>query len=198
MIELDVKFGKSSSSVEQCPETKLPEYAFIGRSNVGKSSLINMLTNRVKLAKISSKPGKTQLINHFLINDAWFLVDLPGYGWAKASKKSKEEWEEMNLRYLRERENLTCIFLLIDARIDAQKIDIEFMNWVGENQLPLVIVFTKTDKLSKNKIQKNISQIKKEFLKHWEELPNLFETSSENGQGREEILHFIQETNQLF
>lgn len=196
-MDLDVRFDKSSSDISECPETKIPEYAFIGRSNVGKSSLINMITNRNKLAKISSKPGKTQLINHFIIGDSWYLVDLPGYGWAKAGKKSKEQWEEMNLKYIVERENLVCLFLLIDSRIDAQKIDIDFMNWAGENQIPLVLVFTKTDKLSRPKVAKQIKKIKSSFLQHWDELPICFETSSENGAGRDQLLEYIEKTNQL-
>ncbi len=195
---MNVRFEKSSSDVSQCPEPNKPEYAFIGRSNVGKSSLINMLCNRNSLAKISSKPGKTQLVNHFIIDESWFLVDLPGYGWAKASKKNKAEWGQMNQNYFLQRENLACVFQLIDSRIDAQKIDIEFMNWIGENQIPLILVFTKTDKMSKNKIHSQITKIKKAFLSYWEELPICFETSAVTGKGRDEILNYIEETNKLF
>ncbi len=195
---INVSFFKSSSDVTQCPEPNKPEYAFIGRSNVGKSSLINMLCGRNKLAKISSKPGKTQLINHFIIDDNWYLVDLPGYGWAKASKQDKNKWSLMNAEYMEQRKNLACVFLLIDSRIDAQAIDIDFMNWAGEQGIPLVIVFTKTDKLSKNKIASNIARIKKAFLQHWEELPLCFQTSSETGAGREQLLSYIEELNDLF
>jgi GTP-binding protein len=176
----------------------MPEYAFIGRSNVGKSSLINMLTDRKKLAKISGRPGKTQLINHFIINENWYLVDLPGYGFAKASKKDIKKWEQFIHTYLRNRENLMCVFLLVDSRHSPQKNDLEFMQWLGYNEVPFVIAFTKLDKLGKGKQGQNIADYKKELLKVWEELPPIFITSAEEKTGQKEVLQFIDETNQLF
>lgn len=179
-----------------CPDTNLPEYAFIGRSNVGKSSLINMLTGRNKLAKVSNTPGKTQCINFFLINDNWNLVDLPGYGFAKIAKKSRDKWMDMTKAYLRNRKNLVFVFQLIDSRIPPQKIDLEFMEWMAENGVPFVIAFTKNDK--QVKYQPNIAEVEKEILKSWEELPLTFITSAEKGLGRDEILSFIDEMNKEF
>ncbi len=184
-------FVISNTDYKKCPPPTLPEYAFIGRSNVGKSSLINMLTDNNKLAKISGRPGKTQLINHFKINDNWFLVDLPGYGYAKVSKKNRNKWQTFIQEYLLNRENLYCLFILIDSRLEPQKIDLEFINWVGQKQIPFSIAFTKADKLTKNKLESNIAAYKKELLKTWEELPTNFITSSTLKMGREDILTFI-------
>lgn len=192
------EFLKSSSDIKQCPPENMPEYAFIGRSNVGKSSLINMLTGRKSLAKISSTPGKTQLINHFTIDDKWFLVDLPGYGYAKISKSERDKWSILINNYIQNRENLMNLFVLIDSRIPPQKIDMEFINGLGQNGLPFSIVFTKTDKLSTSKIDTNIQTIKNEILKTWETLPKCFNSSAETGAGREEILKYIKETNKIF
>jgi GTP-binding protein len=191
------KFIKSSARADECPVTTLPEYAFIGRSNVGKSSLINMLTNHSKLAKTSGRPGKTQLINHFLINENWYLVDLPGYGYAKVSKELREKFDKLITHYIMKRANLRCVFVLVDSRIPPQPIDISFMNNLGENNIPFCIVFTKCDKQSKNQIQKMFAVYKKELLNYWEELPNCFFTSSESKMGREELMEFIEEHNQL-
>ncbi|QNF35900.1 YihA family ribosome biogenesis GTP-binding protein [Adhaeribacter swui] len=196
MVIKEAKFISSNTEVAKCPETKLPEYAFIGRSNVGKSSLINMLTERTKLAKTSSLPGKTQLINHFLINDSWYLVDLPGYGWARVSQTSREKWSKMVKAYLGKRENLACVFLLIDSRLEPQKTDLEFIQVLGEMGVPFVLVFTKTDKQSVQKTQMNIATFKRTLLQTWEELPRLFITSSTEKKGRDEILDFIAETNE--
>lgn len=198
MIIKKAEFVISNTDISKCPETKLPEYAFIGRSNVGKSSLINMLTDNKKLAKTSGRPGKTQLINHFLVNEDWYLVDLPGYGYAKTSKENRFKWTKFIERYLRERENLLNTFVLIDSRLEPQKIDLEFMNWCGHNQIAFSMAFTKTDKLSSSALQKNIAQYKKEMLKTWEELPPVFLTSSESKFGREKLLNYIGEINQLY
>jgi GTP-binding protein len=192
------QFVISNIEVAKCPAPKLPEYAFIGRSNVGKSSLINMLCDRKALAKTSGKPGKTQLINHFIINDNWYLVDLPGYGYAQVSKNKKEEWGEFIKEYIINRKNLMCLMVLIDSRIPMQKIDLEFMNWLGENGIPFVIVFTKMDKLTKTKIKDNIEAYKTEMAAFWEELPTFFYTSSERKEGRKELLDFIDKSNKLF
>jgi len=192
------QFVISNTEVAKCPAPKLPEYAFIGRSNVGKSSLINMLCDRKALAKTSGKPGKTQLINHFIINDNWYLVDLPGYGYAQVSKNKKEEWEEFIKEYIIKRKNLMCLMVLIDSRIPMQKIDLEFMNWLGENGIPFVIVFTKMDKLTKTKIKDNIEAYKTEMSSFWEELPTFFYTSAEKKEGRKELLDFIDKSNKLF
>ncbi len=191
------EFIKSSSKLSECPRTDLPEYAFIGRSNVGKSSLINLLTGRNKLAKISSKPGKTQLINHFLIDEEWFLVDLPGYGWAKVSKEAKARWRKMIDEYLQLRENLFSVFLLADSRHEPQKIDLEFMRWLGESRIPFAVIFTKTDKQGKTKTHKNISTYKKILKKDWEELPPVFLSSAVTGEGKEEILQYIRSINNV-
>lgn len=198
----------SSAKVEQCPKAELPEYAFIGRSNVGKSSLINMLADNNKLAKTSATPGKTILINHFLINRApegkmptspadrpWYLVDLPGYGYAKRSKKDQENFENMISSYILEREQMTLLFLLIDVRLEPQKIDLEFIEWLGENGVPFAIIFTKADKVSKGRLGGNVQHYLKELSKQWEELPPHFVTSSENSMGREELLQYIGEVN---
>lgn len=195
MVIKEAKFICSNTEVAKCPETTLPEYAFIGRSNVGKSSLINMLTERKKLAKTSSLPGKTQLINHFLINDTWYLVDLPGYGWARVSQTSREKWSKMIKAYLRNRKNLACVFLLIDSRLEPQKSDEEFAQMLGEMGVPFVLVFTKIDKQSDQKTQANIAAFRRKLLETWEELPPIFITSSEEKKGREDILQFITHTN---
>ncbi len=190
------KFVISNTDVSKCPKEEIPEYAFIGRSNVGKSSLINMLTNHKKLAKISGKPGKTQLINHFIINDNWFLVDLPGYGFAKVSKDKRKTFQKFIKDYFNKRMQLACSFVLVDTRHEPQKIDLEFMEFLGENGIPFAIIFTKTDKLNKSALPKNIAVYKKILLETWEELPPYFITSSTNEAGKEEVLDFIDNVNQ--
>ena len=185
------EFIMSNSNVIKAPKDRIPEYAFIGRSNVGKSSLINMLMGRKDLAKISGKPGKTQLINHFKINDDWFLVDLPGYGYAKISKKKRTIFQYFIENYFKEREQLVCTFVLIDSRHDPQKIDLEFMNFLGENQIPFCIVFTKADKLGSSTLNKQIVSYKKKLLNNWETLPTSFITSSSTGLGKDDFLGFI-------
>jgi GTP-binding protein len=185
------EFVISNTDYKKCPVDELPEFAFIGRSNVGKSSLINMLTNHKSLAKISGKPGKTQLINHFIINKAWYLVDLPGYGYAKASKVQRDKWQRFIVDYLINRKQLTNLFVLLDSRLEPQKIDLEFMNWCGEKQLPFSMVFTKIDKLSSSELQRNLTKYKKEMLKYWEALPPVFTTSSTSATGREHVLNYI-------
>ena len=189
------EFVISNTDVKKCPDNGLPEYAFIGRSNVGKSSLINMLTNRKGLAMTSSKPGKTLLINHFIINDNWYLVDLPGYGYATAGKSMREKLKSIIESYILYREELTCLFVLIDCRHDPQPIDIEFMEWLGENGIPFSIIFTKIDKLSKSKLSENLKAYRDKLFETWEELPPIFITSSEKGQGREELLGYIDQIN---
>ncbi len=186
-------FVKSSSAMDQCPSPKKAEFAFIGRSNVGKSSLINMLTGRKSLAKISSKPGKTQLINHFEIDGSWYLVDLPGYGWSKVSKQLKADWGVMIEEYLLKRENLACLFVLIDSRLKPQNIDYEFVTWLGEQGIPFAIVFTKTDKQSKTKFQSIKATHLRQLKKDWEELPMIFESSAIEQTGKKEILSFAGE-----
>jgi GTP-binding protein len=186
------EFVISNTKPENCPKPDRPEYAFIGRSNVGKSSLINMLTGFSSLAKTSGRPGKTQLINHFMINDSWYLVDLPGYGYAKASKGERKKWEEFIQRYLTKRENLVNTFVLIDSRLAPQKIDLEFMSWCGEKGIPFAMVFTKIDKLSSSALQKNVAAYRKEMLKYWEELPPVFTTSAESKFGQEKLLNYIE------
>lgn len=188
------EFVISNSDVSKCPKDRLPEFAFIGRSNVGKSSLINMLVDRKNLAKTSGKPGKTRLINHFKINENWFLVDLPGYGYAKVSKSTKADFQSFIKKYFTAREQLLYGFILIDSRIEPQQIDLDFMEWLGENQIPFCIIFTKTDKISSVELQKNIAQYKRTLLKTWEEFPPYFETSAETGKGKEEVLKFIEDT----
>ena len=192
------EFVKSSSSIEQCPPPKKPEFAFIGRSNVGKSSLINMLTGRKQLAKTSSKPGKTQLINHFEIDGSWYLVDLPGYGWSKVSKQKKADWGVMIEEYLKKRENLACLLVLIDSRLEPQSIDYEFISWLGEQEIPFVMVFTKTDKQSKNRFQSIKAKHLKQLRRTWEEEPLMFESSAIDQSGKENILSFIHEINSNF
>ena len=198
MIIKSAEFVISNTEISKCPEPTKPEYAFIGRSNVGKSSLINMLTNNKKLAKTSGRPGKTQLINHFEINESWYLVDLPGYGYAKTSKMNRFKWTKFIEEYLKNRENLMNTFVLIDSRLEPQKIDQEFMNWLGHNQIPFSMVFTKTDKLSSSALQKNMAKYKKEMLKTWEELPPVFITSSESKLGKENLLNYIEEVNSVW
>jgi len=192
------EFITSSTKIEQCPQPDKPEYAFIGRSNVGKSSLINMLTGRRKLVKVSGSPGKTITINHFLINENWYLVDLPGFGYAKRSKSERAKWEKMIRNYILKRTNLLNVFLLVDARHEPQKLDIDFMEWLGASQVPFVIVFTKEDKLKKMQLENNLAAYKKRLLINWEELPRIFVASSKSSLGKDEILDFIDETNQLF
>ena len=190
------EFLMSNSNVIKAPKDRIPEYAFIGRSNVGKSSLINMLMERKDLAKISGKPGKTQLINHFKVNEEWFLVDLPGYGYASVSKKKRVIFQYFIENYFKEREQLVCTFVLIDSRHDPQKIDLDFMQFLGENQIPFCIVFTKADKLGSSKLNKQITSYKKKLLQFWQTLPTSFLTSSSTGLGRKEFLDFIDGVNQ--
>lgn len=185
------EFTISSSRADMCPKSDIPEYAFIGRSNVGKSSLINMLTKNPKLAMTSSTPGKTLLINHFLINKEWFLIDLPGYGFALRGKKMMEKIKNLIEYYVLEREQLTCLFVLIDSRHEPQKIDLEFIEWLGENGVPFAIIFTKADKQSVGKTRQNVNNYLNKLKEQWEELPPHFVSSSENGTGRQEILDYI-------
>ncbi|MDR0543193.1 MAG: ribosome biogenesis GTP-binding protein YihA/YsxC [Dysgonamonadaceae bacterium] len=189
------EFIISNTDVAKCPHDGKPEYAFIGRSNVGKSSLINMLTGKKGLALTSSTPGKTQLINHFLINDEWYLVDLPGYGYAQRGKKGREQIQRIIDNYLDMRDALTCLFLLLDSRHEPQKIDLEFINRLGESGIPFAIVFTKIDKLSRAKLNENTTVYKDKLLETWEELPLIFYTSSEHRQGKEELLNYIENIN---
>lgn len=195
---MKAKFVISNTDVAQCPAPNLPEYAFIGRSNVGKSSLINMLTGEDGLAKTSSKPGKTQLINHFLINEAWYLVDLPGYGYADLPKELTAKLERMIADYILKRPNLMCVFVLVDSRHPVQRIDKEFMEWLATKEVPFVIVFTKADKLTKTKLEQNLQAYKDQMLASWEEMPQYFATSSFKKNGREELLKLIDETNKGF
>ncbi len=192
------EFIISNTDISKCPEPKFPEYAFIGRSNVGKSSLINMVCERNKLAKTSSTPGKTQLINHFLINESIYFVDLPGYGYAKSSKQNRNIWSKFTFNYLKTRENLLYTFVLIDSRHQPQKVDLEFMEWLGKNRIPFVIIFTKIDKLSSSVLNKNITAYKKELLKNWEELPISILTSSTTKFGKEEFWKLIEQINADF
>jgi GTP-binding protein len=189
------RFLISNTDVKKCPPPDRPEYAFIGRSNVGKSSLINMLVGQKSLAKVSVKPGKTQLINHFIIDESWYLVDLPGYGYAKTALSVKEKFQKLISRYILNRENLYCLFVLIDIRHEPQKIDIEFITWLGENHIAFAIIFTKADKLGKVVVEKNVSAYALELRKIWEELPPVLVSSSLDGTGREEIISFIQNVN---
>lgn len=188
-------FLMSNTRFEFLPQDNIPEYAFIGRSNVGKSSLINMLVQRRGLAKTSSVPGKTVAINHFIINDAWYIVDLPGYGYAQHSKKQREQWRVMINNYIMRRRNLICTFVLIDSRIEPQNNDLGFVEWLGENQVPFCIVFTKSDKVSKAELDKNVEAFKAKLLETWEELPPVFITSAEKHIGRDEILAYIEQQN---
>lgn len=189
------KFTLSSPHVGMCPNDDKPEYAFIGRSNVGKSSLINMLCRNKKLAKTSATPGKTMLINHFIINDEWYLVDLPGYGYAKRSKTEIHKLSQMIRGYILQREQLVNVFVLIDVRHEPQNVDLEFINWLGESQVPFTIVFTKADKLTKSKVQANVAGYCKKLSETWEELPKYFVTSSESRTGRDEVLNYIDDIN---
>ena len=189
------EFVISNTDVQKCPQDGKPEYAFIGRSNVGKSSLINMLTGKKGLAMTSSTPGKTQLINHFIINDEWYLVDLPGYGYAQRGKAGRQKIQEIIDHYLDEREDLTCLFVLLDCRHEPQKIDLDFINLLGESGIPFVIVFTKIDKLSQSRLNENISAYKDKLLETWEELPPIFYTSSEHKKGKDELLDYIENIN---
>lgn len=195
MIIKSAEFVISNTDYKSCPQDGKPEYAFIGRSNVGKSSLINMLTSRKKLALTSSTPGKTMLINHFLINNEWYLVDLPGYGYARRGKENREALRILIEDYVLERTEMTALFVLVDSRHTPQTIDLEFMEWLGENGIPFSIVFTKGDKQSGSKLALNVNAYKAEMLKKWEELPPIFVTSAETGKGRDEVLGYIEEVN---
>ncbi|WP_304347091.1 ribosome biogenesis GTP-binding protein YihA/YsxC [Capnocytophaga leadbetteri] len=190
------EFVMSNSQVAKCPKDRLPEYAFIGRSNVGKSSLINMLTNCKNLAKTSGRPGKTQLINHFKIDDRWFLVDLPGYGYARVSKTTKQVFQRFITDYFEQREQLVSAFVLVDIRHEPQKIDVEFMQWLGERAIPFAIIFTKADKLKPQAIERNVATYKEVLLESWEEFPPYFVTSAQNKIGKEELTQYIEQTNQ--
>ena len=192
------EFIISNSEVSKCPKEPLPEYAFIGRSNVGKSSLINMLTCKKGLAMTSSTPGKTMLINHFFVDDSWYLVDLPGYGFAKASKDNKAAWDKMIKDYLEKRMNLMTVFVLIDIRHEPQKVDVKFINWMGEKEIAFVIVFTKADKISKQLVASSVAAYKKELLQTWDQLPTIFITSAEKNVGRDEILDYVENVNKEF
>lgn len=189
------RFLISNTDVKKCPPPDKPEYAFIGRSNVGKSSLINMLVGQKNLAKVSARPGKTQLINHFVVDEAWYLVDLPGYGYAKTANSVKNNFQKLISEYILQRENLYCLFVLIDIRHEPQKIDLEFLSWLGENQIPFALIFTKADKLGKVSAQKNIADYNAELKKYWEKLPPFLVSSSLEGIGREEISDFIEKVN---
>jgi len=191
----EAEFVMSNSDVRKCPAPDRPEYAFIGRSNVGKSSLINMLTNKKSLAKTSGKPGKTRLINHFLINKEWYLVDLPGYGYAQVPKAERLKWETMLRNYILKRENLYCLFVLIDSRHEAQQVDLEFMEWLGVSEIPFNIVFTKTDKLKPAELEENMKAYEEKMFETWEQMPGYFISSAETGAGKEEILGFIDDVN---
>jgi len=195
MIIKTAEFTISAPMVSMCPQDTKPEYAFIGRSNVGKSSLINMLTNNKRLAKTSSTPGKTLLINHFVINKEWYLVDLPGYGFAKRSKKEIDKLDQMIRGYILQREQLVNVFVLVDVRLEPQKIDLEFIEWLGLSSVPFAIIFTKADKLTANKVAQNVEAYKKKLLETWEELPPYYITSAEKRQGREEVLDYIDSIN---
>jgi len=195
MIIKKAEFVMSNTNPALCPKDGLPEYAFIGRSNVGKSSLINMLTGVKGLALTSSTPGKTQLINHFIVNNSWYIVDLPGYGFAQRGKKGREKIREIIDLYLDEREDLTCLFVLLDCRHEPQKIDLEFINQLGESGIPFAIIFTKTDKISATKLSENVANYKSILLESWEELPPIFYTSTLQKKGKEEILDYIEEIN---
>jgi len=188
-------FVVSNQDVSKCPENNLAEYAFIGRSNVGKSSLINMLTNKKKLAKTSGRPGKTQLINHFLINEQWYLVDLPGYGYARVSKSSKKTFQKFITAYFRKRKQLVSAFVLVDIRHEPQQIDLNFMQWLGEHQIPFSIIFTKSDKLKPKAIERNVAHYQSTLNKSWEELPQYFITSSASYEGKEQLLNYIDSIN---
>jgi GTP-binding protein len=190
------EYIKSSAKLEQCPEPVLPEYAFIGRSNVGKSSLINMITGKKGLAKTSGTPGKTQIISHFLINDEWYLVDLPGYGYARRSKSERGSWERMVRTYLTGRTSLVQVFLLLDSRLEPQDSDLRFMEWMARNDIPFILLFTKADKLGRTRLQEMIKAYKEELMQSWDSLPPAVISSATNRQGRDEILAFIEESNE--
>ena len=192
----EATFVKSSSKLEECPKTGLPEYVFLGRSNVGKSSLINMLVERNKLSKTSSKPGKTQLINHFIVNQKLFFVDLPGYGWAKTSKKNRESWDNMTKDYLLNSDKIALIFILIDIRLKPQEIDINYINYLGKNKLPVNLIFTKADKIKKSEIDKRIDEFTASLNQYWSSIPNYFISSSLKKIGRKEIIKYIFEINE--
>lgn len=191
----EARFVVSNSDVRKCPKPDRPEYAFIGRSNVGKSSLINMLANKKTLAKTSGRPGKTQLINHFIINNEWYLVDLPGYGYAKVPKAERLKWEKFLRKYIIQRENLYCLFVLVDVRHEPQTADLEFMEWLGISEISFVIVFTKADKLKPEELEENLRLYTEKMFEYWEIMPQYFVTSSETGEGKEEILDFIEKIN---
>jgi len=191
----EARFIVSNTDVKKCPAPNKPEYAFIGRSNVGKSSLINKLTNKKSLAKTSGSPGKTQLINHYLINEEWYLVDLPGYGYAKVPKKERIKWEQFIRKYILQRENLYCLFVLIDSRHEAQQVDLDFMEWLGISQIPFSILFTKTDKLKPEELEQNLKNYEQKMFETWETMPGYFISSAETGEGTEQILDFIEGLN---
>jgi len=191
----EAQFIMSNSEVRKCPAPDKPEYAFIGRSNVGKSSLINMITNKKSLAKTSGKPGKTRLINHFLIDKVWYLVDLPGYGYASVPKAERLKWENMLRNYILKRENLYCLFVLIDSRHEAQQADLEFMEWLGVSEIPFNLIFTKTDKLKPSELERNLKAYEEKMFETWEQMPGYFISSSTTGAGKEEILGFIDDLN---
>ena len=197
MVIKTAEFVKSSQKWQDCPEPNMPEYAFIGRSNVGKSSLINAMMNHKDLAKTSQTPGKTQLINNFLVNDSWSLTDLPGYGYAKVSKSLRKDFEKLITNYILNRKNLVNLFVLVDVRHTPQKIDMEFMQWLGESSVPFSIVFTKADKMKSGGADRNVEAYKTELLKTWEDLPDIYVTSAEKKTGTDQILKFISETNQF-
>ena len=197
MIIKKATFVISNTDISLCPKDGRPEYAFIGRSNVGKSSLINMLTGVKGLALTSSTPGKTQLINHFLINDAWYIVDLPGYGYAQRGKKGREKIQQIIDVYLDKREELTCLFVLLDCRHEPQKIDLEFINRLGESGIPFAVIFTKTDKISQSKLNENVAKYKTKLMETWDELPPVFYTSAEHKKGREEVMDYIEGINNV-
>ena len=194
----EANFMGSFVREDKCPIDTKPEYAFIGRSNVGKSSLINMLTNKKGLAKVSSTPGKTQTINYFLIDNSWYMVDLPGFGYARISQTKRAEWEKMIYYFLKNRKNLQYVFVLIDSMIPPQKLDMDFLMWLGANHIPFAIVYTKTDRLLSKDLKKNVQNIQNEILKNWNELPTQFITSAEKKRGNVEVIDFITQTNQLF
>ncbi len=198
MTIVEANYTASFPKVSMCPPNMIPEFAFIGRSNVGKSSLINMLCDRKDLARTSKKPGKTQMINYFIIDNSWNIVDLPGYGYAKISKSKRQEWRKMIEGYLQKRQQLMCAFILLDANIPPQKIDMEFINWLGQARVPFAIVYTKTDKLVKDKLEANLNAIREELLKSWESLPQEFITSSNKRKGKDEMLSFIEAINANF
>jgi len=194
MLIKSAEFVISNTDPGLCPVSEQPEFAFIGRSNVGKSSLINMLMGMKYLAKTSAEPGKTRLINHFIVNNQWFLVDLPGYGYAKVLRSSREKWIKFIRNYILERENLYCVMVLLDIRLEPQKNDLDFMSWLGENEIPFVMIFTKADKLGRMVVEQNLATYREEMLKSWEELPRIFVTSAEKGTGKDEVLDFIEDT----